>query len=127
MFFTRAARQFTLRIALFAMLMAALAPTISHALQAGGSDVWIEVCTVLGAKRVALDPAQSGDQTPASMDAMDHCPYCMLQANALGMPPATTLVSNVGLLSYQVPRTFLFAPRLQFAWTAAQPRAPPLA
>ncbi len=128
MFLTRAARQFSLRIALFAMLMAALAPTLSHAMRAGGSDAWVEVCTALGAKWVSADsPTQADESEPASIGAMEHCPYCVLQAHASGLPPAFDLTSPVTALQFAVPSLFLRAPRTLHAWTTAQPRAPPLA
>ena len=128
MFLTQAVRQFTLRIALLAMLLAALAPTLSHAMRAGGADAWVEVCTALGAKWVDADAlAPSDDPAPASAGSMEHCPYCVLQAHATGLPPAFASTSLNTALQFAVPKRFLHAPHRLHAGTTAQPRAPPLA
>ncbi len=125
MLFTQASRQLTLRIALFAMLMAALMPTLSHALQAGGSKAWIEVCTVVGAKWVTPENSNPDEQAPASMASMDHCPYCSTQGQLRALTLSLTLASASSALQFDVPRLFLLAPLTHHAWARALPRAPP--
>jgi hypothetical protein len=128
MFLTRVARQFTLRLALFAVLLGALMPTLSHALRVGGGNALIEVCSALGDKWIANDGATTpDDSTPASAGGMEHCPYCVLQAHVPGLPPAFELTTVVTALQFAVPPLFLHAPLTLHAWTTAQPRAPPLA
>jgi Protein of unknown function (DUF2946) len=112
-------------IAILAILMAALAPAISQALGSGSGRSWVEVCTVAGAKWVALDESAKDAPAPAK-PAFEHCPYCSLHVD--GWAPASGK-SNVGL-SLQgdlQPTAFLQAPRTLPTWVSAQPRAPPAA
>ena len=115
-------------IACFAILLAALAPALSHAVQRDVPAGWIEICSVTGAKLVRIDdgapsPSESGQQ-PTHADT--HCPYCALHVDALGLPPSAPATVNLWALSFHVPELFLLAPRPLFAWASAQPRAPPL-
>ncbi|MBB4843016.1 hypothetical protein HNP55_001535 [Paucibacter oligotrophus] len=120
-------------IACFAMLWAALAPSISHALQSGlnqgpGSG-WTEVCTVTGAKLVLLAPdgAASSSGSPAEIQTLKHCPCCSLHSHELGLPPAPPDQALLLLpqLGQALPALFLHAPRTLHVWASAQPRAPP--
>ena len=124
--FRRASRALTSWIAVLAILMAALAPSISHALGAKNGASWIEVCTSVGAKWVQPD-GSSTDQAPASGDVhpFEHCPYCSLHANAIAIPAAPVGLSPALSLSDLLPTAFLAAPRTLYAWVTAQPRAPP--
>ncbi len=111
------------------MFALALLPTLSHAL-AGRNTAWAEVCTPQGTRLVALDGAQRSDiagrGVPMKVQShLEHCPYCALQAPALGLPPAATSVLQPPLLAHAVPALFLHAPRTLFAWRSAQPRGPP--
>lgn len=126
MFLTQAARQLTLRVALFAMLMAAFAPTLSHALQAGGIKAWVEVCTALGAKWVASDSSTTTDEAaPATAHDLQDCLYCVLQVHSPALPNAPVIGLAPTVLQFAVPLLFLLAPRTPHAWAAAQARAPP--
>jgi len=127
MFLTRVARQLTLKIALFAMLMAALAPTISHAMRSGGSDVWFEVCTAVGAKWVTAAKANLDDTAPGTPAMLDDCPYCILHGHSAALPNAPVAVLAASALQFAVPQLFLHATHTLHAWVTAQPRAPPLA
>lgn len=121
----RAHCRLTCWIAALAILLASLAPSLSHALASAANSNWIEVCTTQGAKWV-----QAGDegskQAPASAHVLEHCPYCSLHAPALGLPPAGDRVHLPLRLGDEVPLAFLAAPRTLHAWVSAQPRAPPL-
>jgi hypothetical protein len=112
-------------IALTAMLALALVPTLSHALAfARGQSDLAEVCTSQGPRLAAI-----GDESPAPAGAtlvhVEHCPLCSLQAASLGLPPAAAEGIALLNLSHALPALFLAAPRPLFAWSAAQPRAPP--
>lgn len=124
--FHRASRVMTSWIAVLAILMAALAPSISHALGAKNGASWIEVCTSVGAKWVQPD-GSSKDQAPASGDVhpFEHCPYCSLHANAVAIPAAPVVPALAISSSDLLPTAFLAAPRTLYAWVSAQPRAPP--
>lgn len=114
-------------LALCALLAWALLPTLSHAFApAGGKTVWSEVCTPQGMRLVAIDAA--GGETPAPVSTaghLEHCPYCAPTFGALGLPPALLSLALPPPAALGPPPLFLHAPRTLFAWTAAQPRAPP--
>ena len=122
----RASRVLTSWIAVVAILMAALAPSISHALSAKNGASLIEVCTALGAKWVQPD-GSSKDQAPASggVHPFEHCPYCSVHANAVGIPAAPVVPALAISSSDLLPTAFLAAPHTLYAWVSAQPRAPP--
>ena len=81
---------------------------------------------MLGNKLVAVD-GSSGDSMPnlPAKHLLQHCPYCTAHASAIGMPPVTISVPALMAFGQAVPELMLVAPRTLFAWTTAQPRAPP--
>lgn len=115
-------------IACFAILLSALAPAISHAVQRDAPAGWTEICSFTGAKLVRLDDGGSGKPEPGQSQAhvLEHCPYCALHVDALGLPPAAPAGPELLPLSFHVPELFLLAPHTLHAWASAQPRAPPL-
>jgi hypothetical protein len=120
------ARVLTSWIAVLAVLMAALAPLVSHALAAQSGASWIDICRSGQTKWVQADGSAS-DKAPASGDAhpFEHCPYCSLHAHADALPAAPVTLSLVPSLFATIPTAFLSAPRTPHAWLSAQPRAPP--
>lgn len=113
-------------MAALAVLMTALAPTVSRwlaparlvplqlaevcASQAGGPSVLL-------IKRVTDDtPGQAG---------MDHCALCVLQAHGLGLPPTVLSTPLLTALRHDMPTLFLHAPQPLHAWASALARAPP--
>lgn len=122
----RVPRRFTLWLASLALVFAALAPAVSHALAlVSGSTAWVEVCTAQGSRWVQLDEAASPDEAPTDATAaqLDHCPYCHLSQQ--GMAPAPLTVPLATALHDGLPERFFTAPRTAHAWCSAQPRAPP--
>ena len=113
-------------LALAALLLAALAPTLSHALRASPDSPWLAVCTAQGpARLLALDGP--GDGLPGAAHAADHCPLCSLHLPGLGLPPAAATPALADGLAHALPRAFLAAPRTLHVWSCAQARAPPAA
>ena len=121
----RTHRRLTSWIAALAILLASLAPALSHALASATGSNWVEICTTQGSKWIQAGEDGS-EQAPASGHALEHCPYCSLHAPALGLPPATDLAQLPLGLCHEVPLAFLSAPRTLHAWVSALPRAPPL-
>lgn len=107
-----------------AILLASLAPALSHALASASGSSWTEICTTQGSKWIKAGEDGS-ERAPASAHVLDHCPCCSLQAPTLGLPPAKHLARLPLGLSHEVPLAFLPAPRAPHAWVSAQPRAPP--
>jgi hypothetical protein len=114
-------------IAILAVLMAALAPSISHAIGLTMPPSWAEICSTAGKKLVPIDGddmAQS--RTPGAMNHLEHCPYCSLHLDAVALPPVPPEVALPLVLAYEVPAAFLHADRTLSVWASAQARAPPI-
>lgn len=113
-------------LALVAVLALALMPAVSHALAfaRGDTTAWAEVCTTQGLQRVALD---APDGAPATtVQQPEHCPFCKLGSDEVGAPPsAASGLAEPLPPGPLLPSRFGPAPRTPFAWSAAQPRAPP--
>lgn len=113
---------------MFAILLGALAPTLSHALsQPGNGKRMVQVCTVAGMKMVAVDDAaRQGKTDDASLFPAERCPFCATHAHLPALPssPLPPFAPIDGSESF--PSLFFHAPRPLFVWAAAQPRAPPL-
>ena len=113
-------------IAIAAILMLALAPSISRLLNAerAGEFSLLDVC------RASAGPSQGGDLVPASSDAplskhfLDHCPYCHLQGqeHLLAATPSTVALLE---LQFAMPRLFYMAATPLHAWYSSPPRGPP--
>ena len=121
----RAHRRLTSWIAALAILLASLAPALSHALASATGSNWTEICTTQGSKWIQAGEVGS-ERAPASAHVLEHCPYCSPQVPTFGLPPVTELTPLPLQLSHEVPLAFLSAPRTLHAWVSAQPRAPPL-
>jgi Protein of unknown function (DUF2946) len=114
--------------AVAALLGLALLPTVSHALAwaQGGRTVWAEICTAQGPRLVAIDDAAAGQDSPATSAAhLEHCPFCAQASAVAGPPPAPITVPVVPAERTGPPARFFAAPHTLFAWSSAQPRAPP--
>lgn len=108
-------------IALCAVLMAALAPSISHLLaHRGESDA--PFCHMPEHAMMHSSPAPG--HLAHTMD-MDDCGYCSMQGHLPvlpSVPPSAPLV--IDLVRFAPPLFFL-APRPLFVWLNARSRAPP--
>lgn len=76
-------------LACLALLMAALAPTVSRVLAASDPVLMQEICSVDGLRRVVVDQDQgTGSGDPATLLALDHCGYCTLAQHDPAVLPA---------------------------------------
>ena len=116
--------------ACIAILMAALAPSVSHALaRARGVDIaWMEVCSTTGLKVVQAASADGESGAPSSSDGKmqaAQCPFCSTHAAVFLLPPSAVrpfpLAGNTRLL----PSLFYQSPAPQFIWSSASSRGPP--
>lgn len=131
MFLTRLHRRFTAWVALFALVLGALAPTVTQAMVAGGDRAdWLQVCSVSGMVWVKADTGEVRDHQPDSSapvsDASQHCPWCTLHGGAAGLPVVALHLDLPPRLS-DLPPAFYSAPLAATAWAPAQSRAPPFA
>ena len=130
--FTRATHRFAAWLAMLAMVLGALAPTVAQAVVAakGGPD-WMQVCSASGMVWVQADAleherdAAAGDTGKAVADAARHCPLFNLHG-AAGLPPAPLL--HAALAPHTAPPTTPVRSAIAVVhWPAAQSRAPPTA
>ncbi len=76
-----------------AMLLAALAPTVSRARawSQGSAVPWMEVCTANGTQQIAATtatPLPAEPDSPSGQTRVDHCALCVLASDRLAPPPA---------------------------------------
>lgn len=104
-------------IAIFAILLNALAPSISHAVAASGDPASWDICRAADSNG-AGKPAQ-----PAA--GMDHCGYCLAHAGSFAITAPS--FDDAGLFDGYSGQPFLLyhAPQPLLALTAAPPRGPP--
>jgi hypothetical protein len=126
---SRAQRQLAAWLAMLAILMASLAPSVSHALGLTRGASWIEVCSAQGSRWVkgdSSDPrSNESGSVPAAAHLLDHCPCCSVHMPAWGLPPAREVVPLAPGPEDELPPAFLAARLTPHAWVTAQPRAPP--
>ncbi|PPD56534.1 MAG: hypothetical protein CTY10_03630 [Methylotenera sp.] len=92
-------------VALFAIIFASIAPSVSHALAAKNNvnSFAQEVCTSTGEKVVIQVVTTKGKQlatefivtksSPKTMPMhLEHCPFCGSAATAAGLPASNTLI-----------------------------------
>lgn len=112
-------------IAIFAILMNALAPSISHALAFASDDPssW-EICRSDRSQSLVSDQGLV-KQTSDSVGSMDHCGYCLPHAGSYSLLPES--VTGMGVFGNHALRPFLFyrAPQPLLALSASPPRGPP--
>ncbi len=118
-------------IALLALLLNVLAPSISNAmaLQQGRGGV-MEICSASGPRLIRIDRSAAGRADGGVIDTLrqqaEHCPFCAVPDGLPGLPPMAglPLLWSAGrALSLPRHRHPPASPRL--GWSAASPRAPP--
>lgn len=113
-------------IAVAAVLMNALAPSISHALSyAEGNPAAFEICRADKSRPLAPAFLLDGETDKKGMSMGEDCGYCVTHAGSFGMPPST--VSGLPYAAQSKIHPFLFyrAPQPLAAWSASRPRGPP--
>lgn len=132
----RTTRHLAAWIGSFAILLAALAPSISHALAAanGGRTTLMEICSITTTKFVEVaevaevaDNQSNTSPAPAEKSGMhfEHCPFCLSHAGSFALLPVSTFAMPVVIGVPALPFLFYQSPRPLFMWTTAQSRAPP--
>lgn len=107
-----------------AIALVSLMPALTQALRGPSSAAWVEICTALGARQVNLAGDDAPARLPASTHLFEHCPYCSLQTEALGLPPAAVVIAPTAL-AFEAPFVLLAVSHTQAAWRTALPRGPP--
>ncbi|MES2536208.1 MAG: DUF2946 domain-containing protein [Pseudomonadota bacterium] len=126
----RLTRYFTAWVACLAISMAALMPSISHALAAANTAdaFWAEICSVNGPTLIKMAKGHAPDSSTSNgKEAIfEHCPACLTHAGSSGLPPATALTLPAARSGSSVfPSLFFHSLRPLFVWATPQSRAPP--
>lgn len=123
-------RHWSVWLALLVAVFAAIAPTVSHALvhARGAATPGFEICTSKGPQWIAADPAPVSTDSPTrpeSVLALDHCPFCLHQADRVVPPPTPVayLFSGLGGQQEVTASQALFYPGNTYS--RATPRGPP--
>ena len=111
-------------LTLCAVLFGVVAPSVAHGLTAATGRVWVEVCSVEGTRRIALD-IESG-KTPTQVNVTADCPFCLLQGDGPTPPEA----GRSGIAEQSAIGTASLSSHVrlhpaQFVWAAHYARAPP--
>lgn len=132
MSFLRVYRRFTAALALLAMVLSVLVPTVAQAVvHASGQAQWVQVCSASGmvwVKASDADSAEPGAQDPSKpMGGMSEpCPWCAVHGGAAGVPPPTAAFVGA-IAAAEPPPAFLFSATVSGVWAVAHARAPPAA
>ncbi|MEJ7806349.1 MAG: DUF2946 domain-containing protein [Telluria sp.] len=120
-------RRFAAWIACCAMLFAALAPSLSHAMAAARGDTWTEICSAAGIKLVKVAHGQ-GDPTDAqpTQNHLEHCAFCATHPSSVSLPPGSGWSMPLIDGGDTRPSLFFQSPSPLAIWTLAQSRAPPV-
>ncbi|WP_420475484.1 DUF2946 domain-containing protein [Noviherbaspirillum sp. ST9] len=116
-------------IACCAVLLAALAPTVSRMLAAACNppSYQLDICATPHTLSAAdEDHTAHHSSAPAKKELhLDHCPFCLTHAGSFGLVPTGGLIlpdaSSVALL----PPLFYQSPHPLFVWATPPSRAPP--
>jgi hypothetical protein len=113
-------------IAIFAILLAALAPSVARALSQPQQQAmpWTDICTVWGTE-IAHDPAPASSTGQQDGRGLKHCPFCLNQAGQFVLPAAKPDVLPTAATRVETFPSSVLAPSPRFIRAAAQPRAPP--
>jgi hypothetical protein len=113
-------------IAIIAVLMSSLAPTVSQAVSLTQNDqnISIEICTTTGVKMThVIDLSLSGNADESAQSG-GHCPLCVVHGNYV-LPLNYELSFAKPVNSNIYPQLFYQSPKPLFAWVALPSRAPP--
>jgi len=113
-------------IAIIAVLMSSLAPSVSQAVSLAqhGQGISIEICTTTGVKMThAIDLSLSGNADESAQSG-GHCPLCVVYGNYV-LPLNYELSFAKPVNSNIYPQLFYQSPKPLFAWVALPSRAPP--
>lgn len=126
MSFVRIHRRFTTWLAMLALVMSALAPTVSQAVVMSSDRAdWLEVCTTTGVMWVKADLAATDDGTMPMVGHDQGCDICTHIVT--GAPPVLSGIATpvMGQPSAR-PQTLVASAHPAVLWAPAQSRAPPL-
>lgn len=112
---------------MLAILFSALAPTVSHALNSiDVPSATLEICSVNGYKAVKAPDSNSSKSPSTTEHGMEHCAFCATHGGAFALTSYHPLILAIVAGRDIYPPLFYAAPKSLHAWSAANPRAPPI-
>ncbi len=111
-------------IALFAMLIGALAPTVSRVLAAGDGG-WIEVCSASGVMYLPVDAVPDSGDGGAQHVSAAACAYCFTNAGSFGLAAAMPVLIDAPAGRFVVSLAVPSGPLALAVYGISSPRAPP--
>jgi len=128
-------RQLSVWLAIFAVLLASLAPTLSRTVfrDALPDAGWVEICTIEGMQRLpaALFENEGSPDSPPSENShsggfFEHCPFCFTNSFSFGLTPVTyALLPPVADKGQPLPSHAQSLLHANSLWQPNQARAPP--
>lgn len=118
-------RRFAAWIACLAMLFAALAPSVSHAMSATSGDAWTEVCSAAGITMIKVPPGQGDPRDADHASHIEHCAFCATHPTDVAPIPGKAGHTPVMSVRDTYPRLYYQSSSPLAAWTHALSRAPP--
>lgn len=123
---TRIQRRFTAWLALLALALSALAPTMAQAVvSASERSDWVQICSASGMVWIQADAAASGTDSVPLADMAAPCAWCLMHSAVAGLPPAPVM-GFTSSLPQLLPGGCMAAAPPTGVWTAAPARAPPV-
>ena len=125
--FVRRSRRPAAWIAMFAILLAALAPGISQAFASwqAPSTPWSAICTSAG-MQVRQDSVPTGESGEQEGTMFRHCPFCLNPAGHVVLPPTPLDFSPTIDAGAVLPCSSGTTPSPRVACTSPPSRAPPV-
>jgi hypothetical protein len=113
-------------IAIIAVLMSSVAPSVSQAVSLAqhGQGISIEICTTTGVKMTQVIDASVASDAGESAEANGDCPLCVVHGSYV-LPLNLELSFAKPVNSNIYPQLFYQSPKPLFAWVALPSRAPP--
>ena len=134
--------RFTGKIAMFLVVFASLAPSISHALAAQSNGSFLqEICSSNGSKKIVIQIVTSqGQQLSTVLDSkapvenaptsvthhLEHCPFCSAGAANLAIAPAPAWVLMLAEQAKSIHFDYATPVQTVVLQTAHPSRAPPV-
>lgn len=112
-------------IAVFAILMSALLPSISQSLPTNQSKHFfdLEICSISGVKIIQSNSSEQ-NKNP-HIFSKSHCPYCALHVDTFLPISSTHLYFREFTNTSSFPDLYYQSPKRLFAWITLPSRAPP--
>lgn len=113
-------------LALFAVLLAALAPSVSYALAAGKGETVVEMCTSFGIEKVKVPQDADTDDHSSGGPGSQHCSFCLFAHAAIPVPAPLPALEPAAAVDAAIARAEPpLVHDLSRSWFAIRSHAPP--